>query len=168
LAVHAIRLASPGLDETLVLHLVFVPALFSDMPLASAYRLVSYTLLHFGWLHLVMNTGGLLAFGSGIERLRGRGMWLFLLIGGSVAGVLTHWVISPHGETPLGGISAGLSALFGALMPLLAGDRRTLFKLIALFAVINFAFGLTGVPDQPDAEIAWQAHLGGFVFGLVA
>ncbi len=168
LTIHLIRLVRPEWDAALLENFVFAPTLLTEFPLQQPYRLLTYALLHIGWLHLTMNIGGLLAFGSGVEKIMGRAAWIIIMIGGCLVGVLVHWAIFPHSMTPMAGASAGLSALFGALLPFLARDKKTLWKLTVLFILINLALGLVGMADQPDAEIAWQAHLGGFIFGLAA
>ena len=105
--VHLIRLVNVTWDAFLVAFFAFVPDLFSTDPLGTAYRLLSYTLLHFGWLHLAMNTGGMLAFGAGVEKIFGRTPMLGILIGGSLTGVLAvndHVWLEDHAFQPDAGI----------------------------------------------------------------
>jgi membrane associated rhomboid family serine protease len=166
--IHTIRVFSPAFDDFAVVYGVFIPELFDKFPLLSFYRLLSYALLHIGLLHLAMNSGGLLAFGSGIEKIMGKGWWVFIMLGGCICGALIHWVLFPHSVIPMAGASAGLSAFFGALMPLLSRSRKSLARMTALFILINIAFGLVGVGQQPGSQIAWQAHVAGFLFGLAA
>jgi membrane associated rhomboid family serine protease len=48
-----------------------------------------------------------------------------------------------------------------------AGGRRGLWLVVILWIVINVVLGQTGMPGMEDAAIAWVAHLGGFVSGLL-
>ena len=93
---------------------------------------------------------------------------------------------------PIIGASAGVSGMMGAaarfafpekrwldqataaqrrrLLPILAvPKRRPVMMFIAVWVVINVAFGLAGpfASGTMSANIAWQAHLGGFFAGLL-
>lgn len=156
----------PDLGDQLMLRLSFVPKSFSAMPGSVFYTLMSYALLHFGWGHFGVNIFGLLAFGSGVERLLGKAEYLLILTGGILAGALGHWVLFPDGLVPLGGASAGISALFGAALPMLV-SKRSLISANIVFVVTNIAIGMMGVPGAMDQSIAWQAHLFGFFLGEI-
>lgn len=149
-------------------YLCFIPNVFSHEPLLFAHTILSYALLHFGWAHIVMNGFGLVAFGSGVERICGKKWFLLVFLGGVICGALGHWALFPASMNPLGGASAGISALFGALLPLVI-RRDSLLQAIGVFAVMNLVFGLMGMPGQAEgASIAWQAHMAGFIWGLAA
>jgi membrane associated rhomboid family serine protease len=163
LAIHVARLISPQLDAILIKYLVLTPAELRLMP----WTILTYALLHFGWAHMAMNSAGLLAFGSGVERLFTRTQYIIIFIGGVLIGALAHIALFPQSVTPLGGASAGISAQFGALLPMLARGRA-LAAATGVFIVTNLAVGMMGMPDDPTISIAWQAHLGGFLFGLLA
>lgn len=150
--------------DRLVPLLSFVPQEFTSAPTTYAYTILTYALLHFGWAHIGTNIAGLLAFGSGAENLLGRKNFCFIFIGGVVLGALGHWALFPHGADPLGGASAGISALFGAVLPLLLKRRDVLIAGI-VFILTNLVIGTIGMPQSPGMVIAWQAHIFGFVFG---
>lgn len=139
----------------------FIPA---DFSIATSYKILSYALLHFGWPHIIMNTTGLLAFGAGIERLLGIRYFLITFIGGVIVGALGHYALYPHSYDPLGGASAGISALFGCVMPLIVRGRSLVIGSL-VFVLMNLVIGLIGFADQPGVSIAWQAHIFGFLFG---
>jgi membrane associated rhomboid family serine protease len=147
--------------------LSFIPQQFTAAPVFYFYTLFSYALLHFGWLHIATNLSGLLAFGSGVERLLGRRIFCLVFIGGVLIGALGHWALFMHGEEPLGGASAGISALFGAVLPMMVSKRRDLAIASIIFILTNLVIGLIGVPQQPGLAIAWQAHIVGFLFGMI-
>lgn len=148
--------------------LPFVPEDFSRNPLRWSYTLLTYAMLHGGWAHLGVNVAGLMAFGSGIERMLGKRFLLGIFIGGSIAGTLGYWAVFPHGLAPLIGASGGISALFGGILPLIVRRPQWLMASI-LFIVVNIVLGMIGVPHDPvkgaTFAIAWQAHIAGFLFG---
>lgn len=166
-AIHLIRAVSLSANQTLVNFLAFMPAAFSHDPLGQSYTILGYGLLHFGWLHFFTNMTGLMAFGSGVERHFGKAWVMLLLWGGVAAGALGHWALEPQSLIPLGGASAGISALFGGLIPLLFHGRN-FWAATAVFLLANVAVGLLGIPNEPGLAIAWQAHIAGFGFGLAA
>lgn len=171
LAIHVLReFLDVGTDNWLILTFGVIPARFTGGPGAlDLLSLVSYMLLHGGWLHLAFNLVALIAFGAGVERLLGGGRMLLVLLLGGIAGVLLHILIYPADPTPLIGASGGLSALFGLTMFAIAmrsGGWRRLFSVTTVWLGLNLAFGLIGVPGQEGVEIAWVAHMGGYFAGL--
>ncbi len=166
IVLHLFRVVEPFPSERLLVYrYAFIPDVFLQAPLRNAYRLLTYAFLHAGFMHLVVNTTGLLAFASGIERQLGR-LWLVvILLAGTVGGVLGHLILFHHDDTPLVGISAGVSALFGALMYVFNG-RRGALSAAAVFIATNAAIGLIGMPNEPGLSIAWQAHIFGFLIGM--
>jgi len=158
----------PAETQDFILRTVFVPA---NLSWATAYTTLSYGLLHFGWPHIAMNGFGLIAFGSAVERILGRKNYLLIFIGGVLMGSLGHWVLFPASTDPLGGASAGVSALFGAVLPLII-RRPQLWMANLVFILTNIVFGMIGPPSTDPLQdtgmsIAWQAHLFGFAFGEI-
>jgi len=166
LAIHIACTFLPELGMNILAWTVFMPSYFNDYPLASSYRLASYGLVHINWLHLFVNLTGLAAFGSGIERLSGKRWMIGILILGTILGALGQWACNMHSDIPLAGASAGICALFGALLPLIV-PKKSLFAGIMAFVITNMAVGFMGMPDQPGLAIAWQAHIAGFLFGIL-
>jgi membrane associated rhomboid family serine protease len=160
----------PAFSEQIFNAGAFVPAATHSAPFAWA-RLLSYGLLHATPLHWGINTLSLLAFGSGIERSWGWKWLLALLLAGCVIGGAAYWALYPTSPIPLVGLSGGISALFGALLPgltLRKGDSARRFLGPAwVFILSNVAIGLIGVPGTPGLAIAWQAHIAGFLTGAL-
>ncbi len=154
----------PNYADSLVPLLSFVPADFGIAPLNKLYTVLSYGLLHFGWPHIIVNVSGLIAFGSGVERMLGKRRFSFIFLGGCIFGALGHWALFMNSSIALGGASAGVSALFGAVLPLIIKRKDLIFANI-IFILTNFGLGQMGVSGEPDVSIAWQAHIFGFVFG---
>jgi membrane associated rhomboid family serine protease len=160
--VQVLRAVSPGLDDLFINWCVLIPVQAWVRP----WTILTYALLHFGWAHFLINTTGLLAFGSGVERFFNRAWYMLIFIGGILFGALAHLALFADSVIPLGGASAGISALFGAVIPLIA-TGRSFYAAVTVFIVTNIALGMMGMPDDPSLSIAWQAHLGGFIWGLL-
>jgi membrane associated rhomboid family serine protease len=129
--------------------------------------------LHGGWLHLVMNMVMLAAFGSPLERTIGRRRMLVLYLLSGVIGAFTHFALFPESTAPVVGASGAISGLFGAVLWLMArpnqwGQRSMRFWPAALIWIaISVAIGFTGMPGVGAGQIAWAAHIGGFVGGIL-
>jgi membrane associated rhomboid family serine protease len=150
-------------------------------PLALASLLwpfVTHTFLHGGLLHLGFNALWLLALGTPVAQRLGalRFLWLYFLCG--ILGALFYVLIRPESQIPVIGASGAISGLMGAvvrfaLVPSRSGklvslsDARLLI-FVGLWFIINLVFGVTGVGVTDEAmAIAWEAHVGGFLGGLV-
>lgn len=140
----------------------FSPVVGSVQP----YRFLTAAFLHSpaSFLHIVFNMVALWTVGPLLEQLLGRARYLTLYlmaaVGGSVGAVLlapvTHtWTVA------IVGASGAVFGLFGAILVVLrrvGGDVRGILGVIAVNLVIGFVPGL---------GIAWQAHVGGLVVGLL-
>ena len=146
--------------------------------------LALYMFAHAGLLHIGMNSAVLAGFAPILVlAMKGRGsmasgglrFFAFYLLAG-LAGGLLYVAINPDGIVPAVGASGAISGMIGfvsrldgrgGMLPLLSGALgRRIWDfvkanviLIVLFA-IPFFLGGTGM------LIAWEGHLGGFLFGL--
>lgn len=162
---------------------------------ADVWTFVTYALIHGNLSHLIFNAVWLLAFGSPVARRFGPRRFLFFMALAAAAGAAVH--LSTHfGELlPMIGASAAISGAMGAATrfafqrggllalwrdpeaahrvpaaPLMSSlrDPRVLAFLLVWFGVnLLFGLGSIGMPGVEQA-IAWQAHIGGFLFGLLA
>lgn len=125
------------------------------------WRYLTAGFLHFGLVHIVANMICLLAWGVPLERGLGTMKFLLLfvasILGGSFLSVVMH-------EAPFvgAGASGGTSGLLGALM---AQWMLRRLDLPASFFVINIGLNIAVALMSPSID--WQAHLGGFLTGLV-
>jgi membrane associated rhomboid family serine protease len=122
------------------------------------WRLISSAFLHGGILHVALNMYALYLFGPVAERALGTIRFIATYLTMAVAAsVFVYWFADP--QTATVGASGAIFGLFGLVMVLMlrAGqDIRTLVMLL----VINAVFSLL-------PQISWQAHLGGFLTGVV-
>ena len=139
--------------------------------------------LHAGPLHLLGNMLFLWIFGNNVEDRLGRIVFLLFYLAGGVAAALTQVVIEPQSEVPLVGASGAIAAALGAYIVLVPGARILSLVFLGFFyqllevpaiIVLGFWFGLqllNGVAalgaETAQGGVAFFAHIGGFVFGLV-
>lgn len=140
--------------------------------------------LHGGLLHLAGNMLYLWIFGNNIEDMTGHIRFLLFYLASGVAGTLAHFLIEPSSTIPILGASGAIAGVLGAYIVLFPNAKVvslvpiiffvTLYRLpailvIGLWFVIQFASGLGALQAAggDGSSIAWFAHLGGFIFGMV-
>jgi membrane associated rhomboid family serine protease len=146
------------------------------------WTLVTALFLHGNWPHALTNAAFALAFATPVARFFGTrlgGAALFfgfyLLCG--VLSNLGYTAVHLGSSAALVGASGALSGLMGAAARLIAGEGRVgrVFSPIvigmgAAWLIVNLLIGALGgalVPGAGGAGIAWEAHLAGFVAGVV-
>lgn len=136
------------------------------------------TFLHGNLLHIGGNMLFLWVFGNNVEDyLRPMKYLLFYLLGGIAAGfaqVLAN-LSGPGAEVPAVGASGAVAAVLGAYFVLYPRARvNVLVPIIIIWTVLQLsAFVVLGLWfiyqfAVPQPGVAWQAHVGGFVFGVIA
>ncbi len=124
--------------------------------------------LHGNVLHLAPNILFLFIFGKGVEASLGPGRYLSFYLAVGVGANLIYLLFSPFSTVPLIGASGAIAGVMAAHFSLVPGVRlANLFIIVwvllqfvyAIFASIFSVVGQTG--------IAWWAHVGGFLIGLV-
>ncbi|BEQ16333.1 rhomboid family intramembrane serine protease [Desulfoferula mesophila] len=160
-----------------------VPALLTGalevpQPLAwfpQPLTLVTSVFLHGGFLHLAGNMLYLWIFGNNVEdRLGPVRFVVFYLVGGVLAS-LAHVLADPASQLPMIGASGAIAAVLGAYF--LLYPRANVVVLIWFFFFVQlirvpavivlgvwFLFQILG---SGGPGVAWMAHIGGFVVGLV-
>ncbi len=157
---------------------------------------LSYAFLHGEWTHLIVNCVWLLAFGTAVARRFGSGRFLGFLALTAIGGAVGHWIARPDEVVPMIGASAAVSGCMagairfvfqpGAPLASIRAPEPFAYRLPALplgevlrngtvltFLGIWFALNLiTGLGSEEfgltDTAIAWEAHIGGFITGLLA
>jgi membrane associated rhomboid family serine protease len=154
--------------------------------------IVFSTFLHAGFLHIIGNMLFLWVFGNNVEDHLGRAKFVMFYLAGGIAASLAHivWALStsplpctnadPGACVPSVGASGAVAAIMGAYILLYPRARvnvlvpifffitviqMSALAVLAIWFVYQFLIGyqdLAGV-----GGVAWMAHVGGFVFGLV-
>jgi membrane associated rhomboid family serine protease len=174
LGIHILLTQILGQDirDSLIDKLGFTPERFSSGNVSGTDFLTPLThmFLHGGWMHVIMNTLMLAAFGSGIERWLGSKRMLLLFFVSGLFGVATHYFLNANSPYPMIGASGGLSGLFAAAIVMLnrgqreMGGRIGILPFAILWIGLSIGFGMLGGPD--GSMIAWAAHVGGFLGGF--
>jgi len=145
--------------------------------------LLTSMFLHGGWLHVLGNMWFLWIFGKGIEDLLGHARFLlFYLVCGIVAGVI-HVYTNLYSPVPTIGASGAIAGVMGAYLIkfpsarivtlifvfifITTVDLPAAFLLIFWFLIQFFSgVGSVGESSISHGEVAWFAHVGGFVAGM--
>jgi membrane associated rhomboid family serine protease len=154
---------------------------------------VSYALLHADIVHLLVNVVWMASFGGALARRFGTLRFLVLSIASAVAGAGVHYGLHPQEVALVIGASGAVSGMMAAsarfafapggplagggaersydlpAIPLLAVLRNSrAMSFILIWFAVNLLFGLAG-GDLMGVEgpIAWEAHVGGFIAGLL-
>ena len=129
--------------------------------------------LHGSWLHLLGNLLFLWVFGNNIEERFGRvGFVAFYLVAGVVATMVQ--VLADHGSTiPVIGASGAIAGVMGAYLVFFPRARILtwwpMFLILVVYIPAVFVLGLWFLMQfatEPNSGVAWQAHVGGFLFGV--
>lgn len=163
--------------------------------LAMISPLIAHMFVHASMPHLLFNTLWLLALGTPTARrmqtenalqsfsaFAAASLFVTFYFLSGIAGALTFVAAHPNEATLLVGASGGVSGLFGGVVRF-AFNRSTLFgpenatfsplsapSVIAwsvVIVVMNIGVGMFGGGLTGGVSIAWEAHIGGYVFGLL-
>ncbi len=175
-----------GLDRFIFVY-GLVPARYSVPEMGSQFNfgqqifsLLSFMFLHGGFWHLLGNMWSLYIFGDNVEDRLGSLRYLaFYLLCGWASG-LSHLLTNWHSQIPTIGASGAIAGVMGAYLILY--PRSRILTLIPIFFIPYFieipAFFFLGIwfllqflsaagTYGQTGGIAWWAHIGGFVFGII-
>ena len=164
---------------------------------ADMWTFFSYAFLHADLLHIGVNVAWLLPFGTALARRFGAARYVAFMLVVAAAGAFAHLITHPGAMLPMIGASAAISGAMAAALrfvfqpggPLglwrggingeayrvpaasLAATLRDPRFLIFLAAWIGlnalFGLGSVSIGEETGQQIAWQAHIGGFIAGLL-
>jgi len=176
----------PGLNQFIYIY-GLVPARYS-VPHINTYfstfqqffSVISFMFLHGGFWHLLGNMWSLYIFGDNVEDRLGPLRYLgFYLICGITSGI-AHLLFNLHSNVPTIGASGAIAGVMGAYMILYPHSKvLTLIPIIFIpwfveipaFFFLGFWFVMQFINAAASqggvGGIAWWAHVGGFVFGII-
>jgi membrane associated rhomboid family serine protease len=162
---------------------------------AKVWTFVTYSLLHANLTHIGFNVLWLLPFGSALARRFGAFRFFLFMAVTAIGGALAHLLTHEHGIAPMIGASASVSGAMaaairfafvkGSFLSFNRGDADAAAKVPALSLLhalrdtrvlgflgawfgINIVFGVGSIAIGADGgSVAWQAHIGGFLAGLM-
>ena len=145
---------------------------------------VTSMFLHGSWLHVLGNMLFLWIFGNNVEDRLGRAGFALFYVAGGIAAALAQVAIDPQSEVPLVGASGAIAAALGAYIVLFPGARILSIVFLGFFyqllevpalIVLGYWFvlqvidglGSLGASDEVASNVAFFAHIGGFVAGAL-
>ncbi len=179
---YELSLSPSGLDR-LTRTWGLVPANLMTHPGTYWPTIFTSMFLHGGWLHILSNMWVLFIFGDNIEDRLGKGRYLFFyLLSGTAAGLLESFVLSTS-TIPSIGASGAIAGVLGAYLISFPRARiASIVPIIFIFTILEipawlfllFWFvlqlfsGWLALEGASGGGIAWWAHVGGFLFGMLA
>lgn len=159
-----------------------IPSHFLGDPSSAWTNIFTSMFLHGGWFHIINNMWVLFIFGDNVEGRMGSIRYLiFYLLGGTAAGLMQTYIL-PSSDVPMIGASGAVAGVLGAYLILFPRSRIAsivpiffIFTLIEIPAFIFLMFwfvsqiysGLFAIQGGGGSGIAWWAHIGGFIFGVI-
>jgi membrane associated rhomboid family serine protease len=146
------------------------------------HNVLTSMFLHGSWMHLLGNMWFLWLFGNNIEDSMTRGRFVAFYLLSGLAAALAQVMADPSSTVPMVGASGAISGVMGAYLVLF--PRTRVFTLVPLgfyitsmalpawvmliyWAALQFFGGVTSIVGGQEGGVAFWAHLGGFIAGLV-
>jgi membrane associated rhomboid family serine protease len=149
------------------------------IPLPFWSTLITSMFLHGGWMHLGGNMLYLWIFGDNLEKTMGAARFLVFYLACGIAAGLAHILFSGGSSVPTVGASGAISGVLGGYLVLFPHNRvRVLTRggimsvpaivVLGFWIVIQLINGLGSLAVRTETGgVAYMAHIGGFVAGLV-
>ena len=172
--------------EQLFLRLAVVPASVVQNPLAldTVLDFFRSMFFHGGWAHLLGNMLYLWLFGDNIEDRMGIPLFLIVYFLGGIVASIAQIVVDPNSAIPMIGASGAIAGILGGYLIMFPGVRvRGIIPLgfiarmaewpawivLGLWFVLQLFSGAAsiGVETGATGGVAFFAHIGGFIAGLV-
>jgi membrane associated rhomboid family serine protease len=161
----------------------FVPSRFLADPSAQLLSVLTAMFLHGGWLHVGGNMLFLWIFGDNVEDALGHQRYAMFYLFGGFSAALTQMLVDPASTVPMVGASGAIAAILAGYVSLY--PRARVLVLLPIFVIITFfefpawlvilewfvlqvfrGFSEFAYEDGAGG-VAWFAHIGGFLAGLV-
>jgi membrane associated rhomboid family serine protease len=146
--------------------------------------LLTYMFLHGGWSHIIGNMLFLWAFGKSLEDAMGHSKFLGFYLSCGVVSALVHVFFNYFSRVPTVGASGAIAGVMGAyLLQFPRANIRTLVFVFIFFTTVDIpaafilvywfitqifsSYGSIAYTQVSDAGVAWFAHIGGFIAGMI-
>ena len=137
--------------------------------------------MHASWMHIIGNMIYLWAFGREIEDAMGSLRFAVFYLAGGVVAMLAQILSNPLSRVPALGASGAIAAVMGAFIVTYPRDRIRTLLIIFIFIRVTFipaailigfwflmqVFDFGMVTDVRRGGVAYLAHIGGFLFGVI-
>jgi membrane associated rhomboid family serine protease len=160
----------------------FIPARFAADPAGNAITLFSAMFMHGGWLHLFGNMLFLWIFGDNVEDRFGHLKFLVFYLLSGIAATLAQFALAPHASVPNVGASGAIAGVLGAYILMFPQSRVNVLLgrqivampalvVLGLWIALQIFSGVGSIAYTDETAnvggVAYMAHIGGFVAGLV-
>ena len=143
--------------------------------------LLTSMFMHASWMHIIGNMIYLWAFGREIENVMGRLRFLGFYLAGGVVAMMAQIIADPSSQVPCLGASGAIAAVMGAFLVTYPRDRIRTLIFFFIFVRITFipaalligfwfltqVFNAGVIAHVRTGGVAYLAHIGGFLFGVV-
>ena len=167
--------------EAFIQQWAFVPGRFLADPAGDFLTLFTSMFMHAGWLHLLGNMLYLWIFGDNVEDRLGHGMFLVFYILCGLGATFAQMAVNPDSSIPNLGASGAIAGALGAYLVMFPRGRVNVLvgrAIVAMPAVIVIGFWIllqifssidtfTASTQTEGGGVAYMAHIGGFVAGVV-
>ena len=165
-----------GMIPSVLFNINQLPDELATIP--SYMTLVSSMFLHGGWMHLIGNMAYLYIFGDNIEDELGKVKFVIFYIFCGIFAGFSQALIDINSEIPMIGASGAISGILGAYLVLFPKkDIKVFFWFFIFFKIFRIpAMYVIGcwifiqffnLNNNEESNIAYIAHIGGFISGLV-
>ncbi|MDZ8055351.1 MAG: rhomboid family intramembrane serine protease [Aulosira sp. ZfuVER01] len=183
---HEVSLRGPQIEQFFQLY-ALVPRELTSNFAGEWTTLITSQFLHGGWWHLISNMVFLWIFGNNIEERLGHLKYLIFYLACGALAALCQWFVGMNSAIPSLGASGAIAGVLGAyiirfpqarVMTLVflgffvTTIRVPAMILIGLFVIQNLLSGFASLQTAANMSVetggvAYWAHIGGFVFGLI-
>ncbi|HEY5960277.1 MAG TPA: rhomboid family intramembrane serine protease [Polyangiaceae bacterium] len=160
--------------------------LFAD-PLGEAFTIVTSMFMHGDWGHLAGNMLFLYVFGDNVEDRLGHGRYVVFYFMSGIAAALAQAAVDPTGMLPMVGASGAIAGALGAYVVLYPRAPIVVFNpvfllwfifgpvivlpawiMVGVWFFYNLVPGIASISIAATGGVAFFAHIGGFLAGLIA
>ena len=178
-AVFLFQLTLPSYSQDrFIMHYGLVPDRFHYS------AIITSMFIHGGFLHIAGNMWFLWIFGRGVEDLVGHAKYALLYFASGIAGALLFVLLNANSTIPTVGASGAIAGIMGAYLIkfprahivtlvfivifITTIDIPAFFLLLYWFALQFFSgVGSVGSSQVSQGGVAWFAHVGGFIAGML-
>lgn len=164
--------------EAFIVKWAFVPNRFLANPAADFPTLFTSMFMHAGWVHLGGNMLYLWIFGDNVEDNFGHVKFIIFYLLCGLAATFAQLIFSLNSNVPNLGASGAIAGVLGAYILLFPrGQVRVLqgqqvipvpaLMVIGFWIVLQLFSGIGSIADAASGGVAYMAHIGGFLAGLV-
>jgi membrane associated rhomboid family serine protease len=148
-----------------------------------ALTLLTHMFLHAGWLHYLLNMWMLWIFGDNVEDVMGPVRFVLFYLACGLGAILIHFLFNARSTIPVVGASGAIAGIMGGYLRLYPHARVValvpilflpyFFEVpavifLGIWFIIQIASGLFSLVFESQGQgIAWWAHIGGFVAGMI-